>query len=162
MANYNFVKDLRVANETEKEVADLIELHFGLSIKEIGETGAYDILASGPNGLIKFEVKEDFIVQDTGNVALEYECRGKPSGIATTEADYYIYKLNYDNGPEYVIHSVGELKEMIEKGLYFRDVIGGDWGSRTKMYLFKKRVFVKHGKRVFHKHKTGLHLPLTK
>lgn len=39
----------------------------------------------------RIEVKTDFIAHRTGNLAIEYECRGKPSGIAVTEADYYAY-----------------------------------------------------------------------
>ena len=36
------------------------------------------------------EVKRDSWVCKSGNIAIEYESRGKPSGIATTEADYWI------------------------------------------------------------------------
>jgi hypothetical protein len=36
------------------------------------------------------EVKMDFEVHKTGNFYIEYESRNKPSGIANTEADYWI------------------------------------------------------------------------
>lgn len=36
------------------------------------------------------EVKMDFGVHKTGNFYIEYESRGKASGIANTEADYWI------------------------------------------------------------------------
>ena len=36
------------------------------------------------------EVKRDSWVAKSGNIAIEYESRGKPSGIATTEADYWV------------------------------------------------------------------------
>lgn len=36
------------------------------------------------------EVKMDFGVYRTGNFYIEYESRGKPSGIATSEADYWV------------------------------------------------------------------------
>jgi hypothetical protein len=41
----------------------------------------------------RIEVKTDFIAHRTGNLAIEYECRGKPSGISVTDADYYAYCL---------------------------------------------------------------------
>jgi hypothetical protein len=33
----------------------------------------------------------------TGNAVFEYECRGKPSGIAITEADYWLHILRLGN-----------------------------------------------------------------
>ena len=42
----------------------------------------------------KIEVKsERDIWQKTGNIAIEYECYGKPSGISSTEADYWFHNL---------------------------------------------------------------------
>lgn len=41
----------------------------------------------------RIEVKMDKIAHRTGNIAIEYECRGKPSGIAVTEAEYYAYVI---------------------------------------------------------------------
>lgn len=42
---------------------------------------------------VKIEVKTDFLVSKTGNVAIEFECRGKPSGIKTTTADWWVIVL---------------------------------------------------------------------
>ena len=39
------------------------------------------------------EVKTDFLTNETGNVAVEYESRGEPSGISTTKAKYWAFKL---------------------------------------------------------------------
>ncbi|MEY4282253.1 MAG: uncultured phage MedDCM-OCT-S30-C28 [Bacteroidota bacterium] len=46
---------------------------------------------------IKIEVKHDRIAHKTGNVFIEYESRGQKSGIATTDADYWIYKIERTN-----------------------------------------------------------------
>lgn len=43
------------------------------------------------------EVKRDYFTQHTGNVAIEYQSRGKPSGIAITKAPYWI--IGIENGP---------------------------------------------------------------
>lgn len=37
------------------------------------------------------EVKYDLLALKTMNVYVEYECRGKPSGLSTTNADYYCF-----------------------------------------------------------------------
>ena len=42
----------------------------------------------------KIEVKSERDVwQRTGNIAIEYECYGKPSGINATESDYWFHNL---------------------------------------------------------------------
>jgi len=89
-------------------------------------------------------VKEDFIGERTGNVGLEYSCRGKSSGIETSEADFYIYKLHTRNhGIQYVQHKTSELKNKIKNVEYFTTVNGGDPDSNSLNYLFKYNIFVK-------------------
>lgn len=44
----------------------------------------------------KLEVKRDRMWAKTGNIFFEYECRGKPSGLFITEADYFAYILYRD------------------------------------------------------------------
>ena len=39
----------------------------------------------------KVEVKRDFWTGRTGNIAIEFESRKKPSGILTTQADYWVF-----------------------------------------------------------------------
>ena len=42
----------------------------------------------------KIEVKSERDVwKRTGNIAIEYQCYGKPSGINATEADYWFHNL---------------------------------------------------------------------
>ena len=41
------------------------------------------------------EVKRDLKAGATGNVFVEYESRGKPSGISTSEADYWCFALRF-------------------------------------------------------------------
>ena len=61
-----------------------IDLRRGL----YGEGLLMDLLRKG-NELI--EVKTDYRAHETGNIAVELECRGKPSGLTTTEADYWAF-----------------------------------------------------------------------
>lgn len=41
----------------------------------------------------KIEVKHDMIAHSTGRVFVEYECRGRNSGITTTQADFWAFVL---------------------------------------------------------------------
>ena len=62
------------------------DFRYDLMLGQIKEKQVADILENK-----KIEIKTDYLAHKTGNIAIEYESRGKPSGIATTEADYYIY-----------------------------------------------------------------------
>ena len=47
----------------------------------------------------KIEVKsERSWWRKTGNIAIEYESRGKPSGVYKTESDYWFHRLELDEG----------------------------------------------------------------
>lgn len=74
----------------------------------------------------KIEVKVDYIAHRTGKVFIEYSSRGKPSGIATTDADYWIYKIEATDSA--IILEVNRLKEKLRR--YYRNDVyikrGGD------------------------------------
>lgn len=40
------------------------------------------------------EVKSDRFIHKTGNLFIEYKSRDKPSGLATTTANYWIYRMD--------------------------------------------------------------------
>lgn len=145
--NFNFVKDLANAKDTEKYVAKrLCELH-GYQIIEKENTNKYDYAFLTKSGKkITVEIKEDLSCNKYHNVAVEFECRGKPSGIAVTKADYYLYVIHTPEGViRYVWHPVEKLKKMIDKKKYKRIGNGGDPGSNTKMYLFYYKKFINSG-----------------
>jgi len=95
--NSDFKYDLRVGQVAEEQLAFLL----------------------GSN----IEVKSDQKAHITGNVFIEYESRGKRSGIATSEAEYYcIVILN-----RFIILPKDELKSICRKYIGTnRDVLGGD------------------------------------
>jgi hypothetical protein len=84
----------------------------------------------------KIEVKSERDVwQHTGNIAIEYESYGKPSGIAATESDYWFHNLciGDDIFATLVFHT-DSLKRIIDNLDYKRSVSGGDHNA-SKMYL---------------------------
>tara|TARA_R110000868_G_C10482150_1_gene729384 strand:- start:47 stop:460 length:414 start_codon:yes stop_codon:yes gene_type:complete len=84
----------------------------------------------------KIEVKsERGMWQKTGNIAIEYESYGKPSGINATEADYWFHNLCVgDDTFCTLVFKIESLKKIISNLDYKRSVSGGDHNA-SKMYL---------------------------
>ena len=150
---YDFSKDLPVAQKTEAEVARLLEQKYELVqvTSRATKTNAYDLLMykASTGQQFTFEVKEDFTHAKTGNIGVEFSCRGKDSGVMVSKADFYIYKVHNSDGTFGIyLMKTERLKFIIEKELYFRIVNGGDVGSNSMNYLFKDYVFYKHSKKI--------------
>lgn len=146
MGNYNFNQDLHTAQKTENDVG-LILKYKGANTVSFNSDGDYDIMANFNGKVLTFEVKEDFKVGVTGNIAVEFESREKPSGIQTSKADYYIYALHMKNCiVEYIMFKTETLRKIIASHHYFKIVTGGDENSKTKFYLFKDVEIIKYGK----------------
>ena len=82
---------------------------YDLSIGEKAETWISEIF----NGVIKAEVKTDFLAHKTGNIYIEVYSRGKQSGISLTTAEYWIIKINEIDIT--IIVSTQKLKEIVRK-----------------------------------------------
>ena len=65
------------------------DFHFDLEFGEKAETWVKEIFSEGG----KVEVKYDRIAHLTGNLFVEVYSRGKESGISTTKANYWIFKI---------------------------------------------------------------------
>ena len=143
MANYNFAEDFPIAEKTEAQVADFLVNEIGMEFIEGCNDNRYDLVMKTPNGKrITVEVKEDFTCKETGNVGVEYECRGKNSGIRVSKADFYLYKVHRPDGKiQLLVQKTDKLKDMIRKRSFHRKVVGGDVGSNSKNYLFELGVF---------------------
>ena len=61
------------------------DFRFDLEVGKEGERLVDSIFKSK-----RLEVKRDFWIGRTGNIAIEYESRGNPSGISTTQAEYWV------------------------------------------------------------------------
>ena len=84
----------------------------------------------------KIEVKSERDVwQKTGNIAIEYECYGKPSGINATESDYWFHNLCIgDETFATIVFDTESLKRIIANLDSKRSVSGGD-NNAARMYL---------------------------
>jgi len=70
----------------------------------------------------------------TGNIVVEFESRGRPSGIATTEADYWFHNLAIGNNIVMtLVFPVYKLRSYIAKNMP-KMIRGGD-NNTSRMYL---------------------------
>jgi hypothetical protein len=90
----------------------------------------------------KYEVKSDRLTAKTGNFCLEYNCSGQPSGISTTQADYYAYFVIKGSDHDLYLIPVPRIKELIAQGAY-KKMKGGD-SYRSEFYLIPKAVFAEY------------------
>jgi len=84
----------------------------------------------------KVEVKsERGMWMKTGNIAIEYQSYGKPSGIKATESDYWFHNLCIgDNEYCTLVFKTDVLRIIVDKLDTFRTVSGGDHNA-SQMYL---------------------------
>ena len=84
------------------------DFKYDLKVGQIGEQLLNDIFA-----LKTIEVKRDSWIYKSGNIAIEYESRNKPSGIAKSEADYWAIIFSGDYKDEIIlIIKANRLKEI--------------------------------------------------
>jgi len=111
--------------------ADRKKFDLDLQYGQVREQRVADMLQDG-----KIEVKsERGMWMRTGNIAIEFESYGKPSGIAATEADYWFHNLCV--GEEVfatLVFKTDNLKRIIKDLDYVKVVNGGD-NYASKMYL---------------------------
>jgi|TARA_R100000664_G_C2752422_1_gene139723 hypothetical protein len=106
----------------------------------------------------KIEVKsERNLWQKTGNIAVEYECYGKPSGINATESDYWFHNLCIDDEVfATLVFNTSNLKRIINNLDYKRTVSGGD-NNASKMYLLNiQKLFSSDVIKAFKENNNGL------
>ena len=97
--NDDFEKDLADGQKGEAAVKHFVETTLEIPFFKYNDTKAFDIMfQSLGEDPTTFEVKTDLWEKDwdkggSGNMAIEYSCRGKPSGIAVSKAKYFVYYL---------------------------------------------------------------------
>lgn len=95
------------------------DFKFDLMLGELAEDSVSELLYEK-----KLEVKRDFRATVTGNIFIEYQSRGKPSGIASTHADFYCIIISDE---QFFFLATQRLKNLCRKYIGSeRDVLGGD------------------------------------
>lgn len=84
----------------------------------------------------KLEVKtERGMWSKTGNIAIEFESWGKPSGIESTEADYWFHNLALGDDVYCTLVFNTDMLKKIVNGLDSHKVVKGGDHNASKMFL---------------------------
>jgi len=118
-------------NKLEPNKKDRKKFDIDLEYGKVREKQVADMLQDK-----KIEVKSERDVwQKTGNIAIEYECYGKPSGINATESDYWFHNLCIgDETFATIVFDTASLRRIISNLDSKRSVSGGD-NNAARMYL---------------------------
>jgi len=114
-----------------------LDLKFG----QIYEKGLKELF----KGKGKIEVKtERGKWLETGNIAIEYECNGKPSGIDKTESDFWIHILSNGTGNYCkLVFEIPVLKRLVEKYKDTHSRLIGDRGVSRCVLIPLNELFEK-------------------
>lgn len=106
-SNSKFKTLLEANKKYEHEAGRRIEILNNVKIISVCNNNKFDFETDDN---IKYEVKADHLATKTNNFFIEFSGYGKPSGIETTEAQFYILTdiMNY------FLIDVNELKELCE------------------------------------------------
>jgi hypothetical protein len=117
--------------QLEPKIEDRKKFDIDLEYGKVREKQVADMLQDK-----KIEVKSERDVwQKTGNIAIEYECYGKPSGINATESDYWFHNLCIGEDTfATIVFDTNSLKRIIANLDKKRSVSGGD-NNASRMYL---------------------------
>lgn len=129
-----FAEDLDMGEAYQREFLEIM----GGGYMVQGNFKPYDVICGGK----KYEVKADRLTHKTGNIVIEFQCNGSPSGITATEADFWVYFV-LESPQEYLYYyviPVEFIKKMILDKKFHRCLSGGD-GQRSHMYLFNQSLF---------------------
>ncbi len=134
-----FQDDLKAGEEIEKIVLNKIRTGdtplfgeaFPDAYKVEGYFKGYDLFV--PEIEVRIEVKQDKKSQHTGNYVIEVEYGGKPSALATTKADYWVFW----DGECWIWTTVWRIKKAV-RGLPLREFTGKGDDKPKKAYLCPK------------------------
>ena len=149
MANLNFNQDLVLGNSGEIVIKEFLETK-GCEFINLNDNNQYDLKMKKNNNEITYEIKTDVFVApiyDTGNIFIEYESRGKNSGISVTKADWFVTYFKYLKEIWFIKSET--LKTLIQENEFPIFYDAGDVGSATHGYLIKRKDF----KEYFHVYK---------
>jgi hypothetical protein len=145
MAEYSFIKDVTQGEKGELVIREFLESN-GYTFISDNKDYRYDLEML----LVKtttFEIKTDVYClphSDTNNLFVEFECRGKDSGINVTEADYYVNYYPYLHEAWFI--KTSKLKKLITENEFEVKEFSGDADSNTKGYIIPRYKFKKHFK----------------
>lgn len=128
-----------MVDKTKPAKKDRKKFDIDLAYGEVREQAIADMLQNK-----KVEVKsERGMWIKTGNIAIEYESYGKPSGIEATESDYWFHNLCVgDDIYATLVFETEQLKKILEVIPSKKSVSGGDHNASRMWLLPLRNLFV--------------------
>lgn len=127
-----FAHCLEIGQKFEKLAISINLKDTGIDVEERCNDYRYDFLTKDG---VKHEVKADLRGNETGNIYIEFEHKGRKSGITKTESKYWWIFLTEKT--YYKFKTIDILKAIKDKK-YFK--IAECFDGNSKGYLFKKDV----------------------
>jgi hypothetical protein len=136
-----FAESLECGRAAEERILAEIRRRYPCATRIVGRWSGYDIII--PETGCKVEVKKDLRSLDTGNILVEFEFNGHPSGILTTQADWWVIT---DDRSDWMI-TPQELRYFIFLNrLQYREIIGSGDYSKKKAFFIRRDDFIKYAK----------------
>ena len=92
----------------------------------------------------KYEVKTDFRAVSTNNIFIEFLQFGKPSGINSTIANFYIIIIPYPLSSLYLLIDVSQLQYLISNCCYRFIIQPNEYNNYTSGYIFELQELIKY------------------
>ncbi len=116
------------------------------------KNNSYDLVMNMPNRkggkkITTYEIKTDVFCRpdmDTGNIFVEFESRGKSSGIVVSTSDWFVNYFKHFREIWYI--KTDKLRQLIANNEFKTTEFSGDINSNTKGYLIPRYQFKKHFK----------------
>lgn len=116
-----------------------LEKNFDIDLR-FGNDGE-GVVLSLLNGGQKIEVKTDRLAHLTGNIAVEFRYKGYPSGISTTEADYWAFV--FFNHLRIIFIEINELKAIARECYKEGKIKNGGDNNMSEMVLIPLTKLIK-------------------
>ena len=125
----NFKEDLNKGKKAENYICNFLHHWYPTATVFEGKNKGYDI--DIPEIEEQMEVKYDRMSKDTGNLAIEFEFNGSPSGVNATTSKRWCILFAFESNWNFAFVEIDTLKKMC---IGKRVVKGGD-GWLSQMYL---------------------------
>lgn len=155
----NRLDNLQLITQSENVIKSLnmdynSDFKYDLKLGQLGEGWIGKMLSDET-----IEVKFDFACYRTGNFYIEYESRGKPSGIATTKARYWMLIASTEKGCELknslrqledddilfsILMPTENLKNLCRTKYFRKNVSGGDSNTSTGILIKSNQLLCQH------------------
>jgi hypothetical protein len=153
MYNDKFKEDLKFGEMGEDSIINFLLRYYKNTLTYIGKSSIgtgdnkkFDLKFrhNTTNKEITIECKTDKY-RDTGNLAIEISCSGKPSGITSTKSDVFVYYYSLFGQDNFYMIKTKELKELIKNNSWLPIKSGGD-GMRARLVLMARKDFKQYFK----------------